>query len=537
MSSSMLSLLAGLGNGYLKGTRQSLEDERQAKLDNQNTQLFDARMADINRVNTDRQALSDAAKPATANENAVTLNTGDGPRVYEMPKGVDATDVAASDARQFTRSLNQAPAPAPATAEPASMVQTVQRPEIGQTFAVNSVAYPDKVSMQKAQTEHDAPDARNDRIAAAYAATGRPMEATQMQTAVRQGKAADVQWKAAQAQEARDVFNATAMDTFRRLGTFPGAVKLMTDTDALGLAGVKFEAEPSANGKTMRFYRTEPDGKRSFVDSVDNDRKGELDLIRSMLKVSPEKMVEWHVDAQKRAIDAERWEKNFKQLQDQFNTTKGLQQQQIGISGGHLKLAQSDDLRKQTLFDNEAKVPEVVKKSYASLDTAAKAMDAAIYKAQADGLFRPEDPGAQRLMADRAAVSLKMANLLRPYMPDSTPGAVPDPLGFNKAGVAVPAVPVSAAKPVAPVAAPAASMQSTLSAQPPAKAPAADPWAGRSFAQRQADLVSRAQGAARDPELVSLEQRRVAAVQAGKAAQANALIDEFKQIRAKRYGF
>ena len=110
MSSSMLSLLAGLGNGYLKGTQKRQDDERQAKLDNQNTQLFDARMADINRANTDRQALSDAAKPATANENAVTLNTGDGPRVYEMPKGVDATDVAASDARQFTRSLNQAPA-------------------------------------------------------------------------------------------------------------------------------------------------------------------------------------------------------------------------------------------------------------------------------------------------------------------------------------------------------------------------------------------------------------------------------------------
>ena len=273
----MLSLLAGLGNGYLKGTRQSLEDERQAKLDNQNTQLFDARMADINRANTDRQALSDAAKPATANENAVTLNTGDGPRVYEMPKGVSATDVAASDARQFTRNLNQAPAPA--TAEPTSMVQTVQRPEIGQTFAVNSVAYPDKVSMQKAQTEYDAPDARHDRIAAAYAATGRPMEATQMQTAVRQGKLANLELDAAKAKQARDVFNATAMDTFRRLGTFSGAVKLMTDTDALGLAGVKFEAEPAANGKTMRFYRTEPDGKRSFVDSVDNDRRGELDLI------------------------------------------------------------------------------------------------------------------------------------------------------------------------------------------------------------------------------------------------------------------
>ena len=178
-------------------------------------------------------------------------------------------------------------------------------------------------------------------------------------------------------------------------------------------------------------------------------------------------------------------------------------------------------------------MPEVVKKSYASLDTAAKAMDAAIYKAQADGLFRPEDPGAQRLMADRAAVSLKMANLLKPYMPDGTPGAAPDPLGFNKPGVAVPAVPVSAARPVAP----AASMQSTLNQPPPAKAPAADPWAGRSFAQRQADLVSRAQGAARDPELINLEQRRVAAVQAGKGAQANALIDEFKQIRSKRYGF
>ena len=357
-----------------------------------------------------------------------------------------------------------------------------------------------------------------------------------MQTAVRQGKAADVQLKAAQTQEARDAFNNTAMDSFRNLGTFQGAAKLMTDTGAFGLAGAKFDAEPSADGKTMAFYKTGPDGKRSLFNSVSNDRDGELKIIQSMLKVPADKLVDWHLDAQKRAIDTEHWDKTFKQSQDQFNVTKGLQQQQIGLSAGHLKLAQADDLRKQTLFDNEAKVPEVVKKSYASLDTAAKAMDAAIYKAQADGLFRPEDPGAQRLMADRAAVSLKMANLLKPYMPDATPGAAPDPLGFNKLGVAAPATPASAARTVASVAAPVASMQSTLSAQPPAKAPA-DPWAGRSFAQRQADLVSRVQGAARDPELVSLEQRRNAAVQAGKAAQANALIDEFKQIRSKRYGF
>ena len=284
----------------------------------------------------------------------------------------------------------------------------------------------------------------------------------------------------------------------------------------------------------MAFYKTGPDGKRSLFNSVSNDRDGELKIIQSMLKVPADKLVDWHLDAQKRAIDTEHWDKTFKQSQDQFNVTKGLQQQQIGLSAGHLKLAQADDLRKQTLFDNEAKVPEVVKKSYASLETAAKAMDAAIYKAQADGMFRPEDPGAQRLMADRAAVSLKMANLLKPYMPDATPGAAPDPLGLNNADKAPPA---PAAKPVAPVAAPAASMQSTLNAQPPAKATVSDPWAGRSFAQRQADLVSRAQGAARDPELVSLEQRRVAAVRAGKAAQANALIDEFKQIRSKRYGF
>jgi hypothetical protein len=73
-----------------KGTQRRQDDERQAKLDAQNTQLFDARMADVNRSNSDRQALAEAARPATANENAVTLNTGDGARVYEMPKGIDA---------------------------------------------------------------------------------------------------------------------------------------------------------------------------------------------------------------------------------------------------------------------------------------------------------------------------------------------------------------------------------------------------------------------------------------------------------------
>jgi len=411
----MLSFLAGLGGGYIKGTQRRQDDERQAKFDAQNTQLFDARMADINRANTDRQALSDAAAPLKVDTPIDVLKDDEG---NDMPKAG--------------------------------------------AFEVSNKRY---ATMEEASKQVDAgnsPDGRGARIASAYAATGRPMEAMQMQTAVRQGKAADIQLKAAQASEARDAFNNTAMDTFRNLGTFQGAAKLMTDTGAFGLGGVKFEAEPSADGKTMAFYKTGLDGKRSLFNSVSNDRDGELKIIQSMLKVPADKLVDWHLDAQKRALATEHWDKTFKQSDEHFNTSKKLQEQQIGLSAGHLKLAQADDLRKQTLFDNEAKVPEVVKKAYVSLETSAKAMDAAIYKAQSEGMFRPEDPGSQKLMADRAAVSLKMAHLLQPYMPaDKVDAQSLDPLGFNKADKAAAAAPSSPAeKPPAP---------STVN--PPANAP------------------------------------------------------------------
>jgi len=93
--SSMMALLAGFGSGYLKGQQQKLENERQAKKDEQDQKLFDIRMEDAIAARDERQRERDYR-----DANAAALSAG------KQDAGYQVTDAAGSNA--FTKDVDAA---------------------------------------------------------------------------------------------------------------------------------------------------------------------------------------------------------------------------------------------------------------------------------------------------------------------------------------------------------------------------------------------------------------------------------------------
>lgn len=280
--SKMAAFFAGLGSGYLKADRQKTEDERQAKKDGQDTELFNARMDEINQAKKLNADLSTAAKPATFSENTPTLDTGDGAKVYGMDNGAD---VAASDARQFKR---MAPDAAP--------------PVQGQTFAVNGTAVPDKGTMQSTVKAYD--EGANDRIAQAYRANGKPTEALNMNNAIMESKAKSLGLETAQLKFADDKFN---RDVLSRLDANPdwtqGAAQLLTETQLGRLAGVTVNPVMSADGKTVSFVGTGTDGTSQPMATMPNTPEGRLAFTQQLMKATPEMKISWLAERGKAAKD------------------------------------------------------------------------------------------------------------------------------------------------------------------------------------------------------------------------------------------
>ena len=180
--SKLTAFLGGLGTGALSQWERNRSNDRQERLDAQNQQLFQAKMDDINLAKSDRKALADAGKGAEVNENAASLDTGDGPKDYAMPAGIDSANVAASDARQFSRNQEASGA----AEAPAPIVKTGQ-------FSVNGKIYDNRDTGLKAAKDYNAPDAVNARVAQAYRNTGRVSEAMQLEASGKQAKLTDMQ--------------------------------------------------------------------------------------------------------------------------------------------------------------------------------------------------------------------------------------------------------------------------------------------------------------------------------------------------------
>ena len=500
----MVALLAGMGSGYAKGKQQRLDDERQAAMDKITMERAAREQEAYDTAKKEKAAIAAAGKPADVNTDGATLDTGDGPRAYGMQ---DASSVASSDLRQFQRnqqnqaSMQQAAQPVDANAQPMPVLPGTAQPAAPAAQApadlqvapaaapafkptmqsgvpvVNGVAQPDMATMQKTTAAYNSPEAKNERLAQAYESSGNPEKAMQLRASAQQLQLGGLQLDEAKQKhidnEYERVMNKAVSDAGGDVAQ--GIANMLTKTQLTGDA--KFSVERK-DGKGV-IVATGPDGTQKPVMQFDDTPTGHAALLSMASRATTDKKIAilFEVDKVKReekqrTLEADHWDKTFKQNDDHFQQNKELQRLHINIAGAQLKIAQNADKRAQAAFDIETKMAAPDKMAYKSLEDEHKAISTAIYKASTDGTLQPDNKAFQALLEKQASIGIRMDQILSKYPgAKKADGAAPkpaDPLGIL--GQAKPAGSMAAAAAPAPAAAPAAPAQTM---QATAKGPSA----------------------------------------------------------------
>lgn len=268
--------------GWVEGVKMGTEwyndriaQERQAAIDAQNKQLFDAKMEEMNRAKLERQQLADASKPAQTSMQDAAVDLGNGQKVYAMPRGIDSTDVASTDARQARmlaeRGTDQV-APLP-------QVKPAQ-------YMVNGKAFADPGSMQAAVTEYESPQALAQRQAAVLNAQGNPTGAMQLVNAAMESKLKGFQLSDAETAQANTKFNTHVDEVIARSpDRWTGLAAIGTETQVGPMKDVKVRVQ--SDGTNMRFVATLPDGTEKPGSVYPNTDEGFAKARYDLMKLDP----------------------------------------------------------------------------------------------------------------------------------------------------------------------------------------------------------------------------------------------------------
>lgn len=350
---------------------------------------------------------------------------------------------------------------------------------VGQ-FKVGQQAFLDKGTADKVATDANSADGVNSRTAAVYRKHGQIDKAMSMENAVMDQKSKRLGLSAEEMKHA-DLLTNKSLEKVLQSGPtwYEGAAQFVTNNQLGGLKDIKAKADLSPDGKTVTLKAIMPDGSEKVTGTYDAGEKGMLQFQQKFGALPLETRMTLMRDQIKTDQAQSNFERQMTQADDHFKITKALQEKQIGVSAAHLALARSEESRKQQIFENEAKLPEAVKRSYGALQDQAKAMDAIIYKAQAEGTFKDDDPAAQGLLAKRAIITGQMNKLMNPYIPaspDAKGAPKSDPLGLDgKSGA-----PAAQASP--------ASVQQPAARQPSNVDTASAPM--KSFAEKKAPVTT-----------------------------------------------
>ena len=444
MSNALLAFLGGMGSGYFGQRDKNVELERQARLDAQATELHNARMDEINLGKKNQAALTAAGQAATVNENATTLDTGAGAKVYDMAGGAD---IAASDARQFN--LHPLPITAAADAAPdAPAPVAAPRAVTGSTYSVNGVGYSPAAGI-KAAADYNAPEGRAARIQAAYDATGRPMEAIQYGAAQAAGKLSTLHLSDAELAHANNLYNtAINQEIINNNGdTFAGLASAATKTAVAGLKGSTVSVQTNADG-TRNFVTTTPDGNKTTGKTYPKGPEGDLLARQDASKVDPTTKIQWLHENYQAKLAAEKVQTEKDQFNQEIKVKQDVAKAQISSAGasaahafGALTIARAEESRKAKDYLETNRLPKTDQLQLAYLETDAKANYAALVKAQAENLFVADSPNAQALLKERANIISRMQAIFdRNPAPKAATAPAPNPLSYP--GAKPPAPPV-----------------------------------------------------------------------------------------------
>ncbi|MFM9424328.1 hypothetical protein RCH10_000756 [Variovorax sp. GrIS 2.14] len=301
-------------------------------------------------------------------------------------------------------------------------------------FAVAGKPYVDQASATAAAGVQNAPEAVNARLAKTYRAHGDVEKSMAIEQSGRAAELSkiqlgDMQWK-------------RGLGVAMRSG-HEGIANFVSQSEAGPMKGMKVQAVPSADGKTVTYSSIGPNGALVPVPGIGaftNDQKG-VTQAAWMLDQSIDPAARMaHTDAETARDLAQ---KNHQQSHDtqveQFGQSHALAQTASTRAG----LQADQTLAKGALelkdLERNSKIPPAIKTAVAGLQEEAKQINGIIYKAQADGSWDATTPGAKNLMERQAIINGQIGKHLAPYSHQD--GAAPDPLGIRKP------VPAAAAAP------------------------------------------------------------------------------------------
>ena len=439
--SKMAAFFAGLGSGYLKADRQRSEDERTAKKDAQDKQMFDANMANINDQQAARQEEKDFKAANIAAQSAGKQDTG-----YQV------TDAAGSNA--FTKDADAAAMLGDMADAKNAQAQTdnATRVSTGRTGAtMQGTVAGNQVFANPAEAQ-------------AFAQTQNMTEYAKLKArqdvAEQYGKmdlSDDIKAKLTKL-ESEGVFKAFAL---AQTGDMEGAAKAYESTgNARMPKGGKFVAteveDPATKTKRQVISVVGPDGA-PLVPDLDK-------ALRSYLtpgeRYSMDRGDKQDVrQASQDKLGQENWTKTFEFNQKKEESDQKYKQRMLGIQASQEARAQAT--HKRAMEDD--KLPPAVKMQAASLAKQMENIGSALNKSMAEGQFDPNNAGTVKLMESQAALGVKYSMLLKPYSSDKGV-ATSDPLGLGAQEPA--AKSAESVKPAGPPARPQVTMAGVAATEP-----------------------------------------------------------------------
>lgn len=310
-------------------------------------------------------------------------------------------------------------------------------------YQVGSRQFTDQAQAQKYADSQNTPEAQSARAAQGYRSLGKydkaiALEASDMQRQTQQMQLADMQWK-------RDLGQAMA-------GGHEGLAAFGAGTELAQRAGGQIKAVPSADGKTVTYMAVGKDGSTAPIPGLpqfSNDQAGVIQAAYTLDRtITPAARMEHFTQQQERErqqANADRTfyagradsDRNYNLNMAQFDAQRTDSDRNYAINrdqnerAGRLadvQLQTAELTLKKAMEEN--KVPQAVRDLVSADRKELETIGSAIAKAQAEGMWNPENDGAKMLLRRQAVLTEKMSNALRPYIPQQGDKASASPFGI-----------------------------------------------------------------------------------------------------------
>ncbi|XVJ69964.1 MAG: hypothetical protein HEQ39_10110 [Rhizobacter sp.] len=286
-----------------------------------------------------------------------------------------------------------------------------------QAYRVGGKSYVTMQDATAAEQQANSPDARNARVSQALATTQGPMAAMQFDAAGKQAKAADIQIKESEQQQAARTFARGAAEAMAK-GDWNGFAQFATDNYA---DGYTYKATPDPKGGAT-LTRFDKDGKESGSMPF---KSREEAIMLAATRADPTKYAEYVTGR----ADKEQAQKNNDR---EFDLRKAANESDASYRSRMLAIQERQDSRAaashRAAMDSD-RLPPAVKMQAQALQEQMKITSTALAKAMAEGQFDANNPGTQKLLEQQAALRLQYGSLLNPQ----GTGGRSDPLGLSAA--------------------------------------------------------------------------------------------------------